>query len=158
MPRDRLSRASLSRPLALAAALAACTAFAQPAVAKEGSCSAVSFKPFAGPMTTEPVTSGHYKFKFGSFDLMGANENGQPNYHARVNGKPLTPIKGDIPKSAYACLNSHHIKTPPQPINGPCNGPRFRIAVEKTAHAPLLMLFALKGDDWLLCEAGTPAQ
>ena len=147
-------------PFVLAAAVATANLAAlQPAVAAKHppACAAVSFHPFAGPLTAQPVTSGHYKSRFGSIDLMGAEENGQPNYRVTVNGKPLTPLKGEIPKSAYACLNAKHIKTPPQPIQGSCDGSRFRVAIHSSGPHKLVMLFALKGDDWMLCEAGTPA-
>ncbi len=145
-------------PLVLAAA-AACLAAVQPAAATTKhppACAAVSFHPFAGPLTAQPVAAGHYRSRFGSIDLMGAEENGQPNYRVTVNGKPLTPLKGEIPKSAYSCLKAKHIKTPPQPIQGSCDGSRFRVAIHSSGPHKLVMLFALKGDDWMLCQAGTP--
>ena len=74
-----------------------------------------------------------------------------------VNNKALQPLAGDIPKSTYPCLNSKHVKTPPQPIAGACNGSRFRVAIDSSSKQKLVMLFALQGDDWKLCEAGSPS-
>ena len=147
-------------PLVLAAA-AACLAFAQPAAAAAKhppACAALSFHPFAGPMTAEPVTTGHYKSRFGSIDVVGAAVNGQPDYRVVVDGKALTPLKGAVPQATYGCLASKHVKTPPRPMGGACVGSRFRVVVDTTGKGKLVMLYALKGDDWMLCQAGTPAQ
>ncbi len=148
-------------PLILAAAAAACLALAQPAAAAAKhppACAALSFHPFAGPLTAEPVTTGHYKSRFGSIDVLGATVNGQPGYRVVVDGKALTPLKGEIPRATYRCLAAKHVKTPPRPIAGACVGSRFRVVVDTTGTAKLVMLYALKGDDWMLCEAGTPAR
>jgi len=145
--------------LTLGAALAALCA-ASPAMAARKAppaCAAVSFHPFAGPLSASPVTAGHYHSRFGSIDLQGVEENGAPNYRVQVNNKPLAALQGEVPKSAYGCLNSKHIKTPPQAISGACVGSRFRVAVESSGKSKLVMLFALKGDDWKLCQAGSPA-
>jgi hypothetical protein len=148
-------------PLVLAVTAAACLAAALPAAAAAKhppACAALSFHPFAGPLTAEPVTAGHYKSRFGSIDLLGTADNGQPNYRVVVDGKPLAALKGDIPKAAYPCLTSKHVKTPPKPIGGACVGSRFRVAVDTAGPSKLVMLFALKGDDWMLCQAGNPAK
>ncbi len=121
-------------------------------------CAAVSFHPFAGPLTASPVTAGHYKSRFGSIDLLGTEDNGQPNYHLQVNRENLTPLSGEVPKSAYSCLRSKHVTTPPTHISGACVGSRFRVVVDSSGHTKLVMLYALKGDDWQLCEAGNPAK
>lgn len=123
---------------------------------KPPACAAVSFHPFGGPLTTQPVTAGHYRSRFGSIDLLGVEENGQPNYHLQVNNQPLVALKGEVPRSAYSCLKAKHIKTPPQPMGGACVGSRFRVAIESSSKTKLVMLYALKGDDWMLCEAGSP--
>jgi hypothetical protein len=143
--------------LALATILAVLAVPASAADKKAPACAAVSFHPFGGPLTTQPVTAGHYRSRFGAIDLLGVEENGQPNYHVQVNNKPLVALKGDIPHSAYNCLKAKHIKTPPQPIGGACVGSRFRVAVDSSTKTKLVMLYALKGDDWMLCEAGSPA-
>ncbi len=150
----------MSRALLVLAAAAASLAFAHPAAAAAThppACAAVSFHPFPGPLTAEPVTAGHYKSRFGAIDLLGIATNGQPDYHVVVDGKRLVPLKGAVPKAAYPCLTSKHVKTPPQPMAGACVGSRFRVAVHTSGRAKLVMLYALKGDDWMLCEAGTPA-
>jgi len=153
-----MNRASIA--LGLALSLAGTLGLASPAAAAKKaapSCAAVSFHPFAGPLTASPVTAGHYRSRFGSIDLLGTEENGQPQYRVQVNNKPLVAQEGEIPHAAYSCLNAKHIKTPPQPIGGACVGSRFRVAVDSSAKRKLVMLFALKGDDWKLCEAGSPA-
>ncbi|MDA8231847.1 MAG: hypothetical protein M0006_10960 [Magnetospirillum sp.] len=124
---------------------------------KPPACSAVSFHPFAGPLTASPVTAGHYSSRFGTIDVLGAEENGQPNYRVQMDRQALAPLEGDIPKSAYACLRSKHVKTPPEKIAGSCNGGRFRVVIDSSTGRKLVMLYALQGDDWKLCEAGHPA-
>ena len=147
-------RAPLVLGLACALGLALPAAAAQKA---PPSCAAVSFHPFAGPLNASPVTAGHYRSRFGSIDLLGTAENGQPQYRVVVNGKPLVALKGEIPRTAYPCLTAKHVKTPPQSIGGACVGSRFRVAIDSTSTRKLVMLYALKGDDWKLCDAGSPA-
>lgn len=145
-------------PVVIAAALACGLAFQAEAANKKQppACSAVSFRPLAGAMNDGQATAGHYRSRFGAIDLIGDVKGGQATYSVRVNNQPLKPLQGDIPKSSYSCLNSKHIKTPPQPAAGACTGSRFRVAVDSSAKQKLVMLFALQGDDWKLCEAGTP--
>ncbi|MGE5506713.1 MAG: hypothetical protein ACM31L_19985 [Actinomycetota bacterium] len=144
-------------PLAVAAALiVAAPAFA--ADKKPPACAAVNFRPVGGAMNDGTQTAGHYKSRFGSIDLLADVKGGQATYRTTVNNQPLAPFKGDIPKSAYPCLKSKHVATPPQPVGGACTGSRFRVVVDSTGKAKLVMLYALQGDDWKLCEAGTPAK
>lgn len=141
---------------ALAAIFAALPAQAQTKKTPP-SCAAVSFRPLANTANDGEMTAGHYRSRFGSIDLMARIAGGQASYRVTVNNKPLQPLAGDIPKSTFACLNSKHIKTPPQPVAGACNGSRFRVAIDSSAKQKLVMLFALHGDDWKLCEAGNPS-
>jgi opacity protein-like surface antigen len=141
------------------AAMLACSVAAQAEAADKKqapACAAISFRPLAGAMNDGPATAGHYRSRFGAIDLIGDVKGGQASYAVRVNNKPLKPLQGDIPKGVYPCLTSKHIKTPPQPIGGVCTGSRFRVAVDSSTKQKLVMLFALQGDDWKLCEAGTP--
>lgn len=141
---------------ALATLLATLPAHAQ-ARKTPPACAAVSFRPLANTANDGEMTAGHYRSRFGSIDLMAKVQGGQDSYRVTVNNKPLQPLAGDIPKSAYPCLNSKHIKTPPQPVGAVCKGSRFRVAIDSSGKQKLVMLFALHGDDWKLCEAGTPA-
>jgi hypothetical protein len=141
--------------LAVAAALLAAT----PALAadkKPPACAAVNFRPVAA-MNDGTQTAGHYKSRFGSIDLLADVKGGQATYRTTVNNQPLVPFKGDIPKASYPCLKSKHVATPPQPVGGACTGSRFRVVVDSSGKSKLVMLYALQGDDWKLCEAGTPA-
>lgn len=147
------------RPL-LCAALMAAAAAAAPAWAqskKTANCAAVSFRPAENLPAEGEVRAGHYPARFGAIDLIARVQAGQPAYHVLVNQQPLKMLEGDIPKSAYACLNSRNIKTPPQRMDGACAGPRFRVAIDSSGKQKLVMLFALAGDEWRLCEAGIPA-
>jgi hypothetical protein len=65
----------------------------------------------------------------------------------QIDRKEPAPLNGDIPKSVYGCLNSKHIKTPPEPVHGGCLGSRFRVAIDRSGDQNLYMLFALQGDD-----------
>lgn len=134
---------------ALAAALPASAADKKPPA-----CGAVSFRPLANVANDGEMTAGHYKSRFATIDVMGKVQGGQDSYSLRVNGQPLKPVT-EIPKSSYPCLKSKHIATPPQPIAGACKGTRLRVAIDSTAKQKLYMLYALQGDDWKLCEAGT---
>lgn len=122
---------------------------------KPPACGAVSFRPLANTANDGEMTAGHYKSRFATIDVMGKVQGGKDSYALRVNGQPVKPIN-DIPKSSYGCLTSKHVKTPPQPIGGACAGSRLRVVIDSSAKQKLFMLFALQGDDWKLCEAGTP--
>jgi hypothetical protein len=149
------------RILAVSAVLAA-SALAVPAAQaadkKPPACAAVNFRPLTAPLNDGEQQAGHYKSRFGSIDLKGTVQGGQPTrYHVLINDKPLVPLKGDVPKSTYACLKSKHVATPPQSQQG-CLGSRFRVVVDSSSpKQKLIMLYGLHGDDWKLCEAGTPA-
>lgn len=134
---------------AIAAALPAAAADKKPPA-----CGAVNFRPIANTANDGEMTAGHYKSRFATIDVMGKVQGGQDSYALRVNGQPVKPIN-EIPKSSYACLKSKHIATPPQPVAGACKGSRLRVAIDSAAKQKLFMLFALQGDDWKLCEAGT---
>jgi hypothetical protein len=124
---------------------------------KSPACAAVSFRPLSGNLGEGDNPAGYYSSRFGSIELLGTVKGGQPTgYHIRVDRKELTPLGGDIPKSAYACLKSKHIKTPPEPAQGGCLGSRFRVAIDRSGGEKLYMLFALQGDDWKLCQTGLP--
>lgn len=146
------------RPLlaaVLLAAVAAAPAWAQSK--KPANCAAVSFRPAENLPAEGEVRAGHYPARFGAIDLIARVQAGQPAYHVLVNQQPLKRLDGEIPKSAHACLKSRNIQTPPKPVEGACAGPRFRVAVDSSGKQKLVMLFALAGDEWRLCEAGTPA-
>lgn len=120
-------------------------------------CAAVSFRPLANTANDGEMTAGHYRSRFATIDVIARIQGGQASYHLSVDNKPIKPLAGDIPKATYGCLNSKHVKTPPQPVAGSCSGSRFRVVVDSTTKQKLYMLYALQGDDWKLCEAGTPA-
>lgn len=145
------------KALCTAAALALLASGPALAAEKAPACGAVNFKPLANTANDGEMTAGHYKSRFATIDLLARIQGGQASYHLRVNNQPIKPLAGDIPKSAYKCLESKHVKTPPQPVGGTCDGSRFRVAIDSSTKQKLYMLFALKGDDWKLCEAGTPA-
>ncbi len=138
--------------LAVAAALASSPALA--ADKKPPTCAAISFRPLANTANDGEMTAGHYRSRFATIDVLGRVQGGKDSYALRVNGQPVKPA-GDIPKSSYGCLNSKHVKTPPQAIGGTCAGSRLRVVVDSTPKNKLFMLFALQGEDWKLCEAGT---
>jgi hypothetical protein len=144
------------KPLALAA-LSAIVLAAQPALAadkKPPACAAVSFRPLANVANDGEMTAGHYSSRFATIDVLGRVQGGQDSYHLRVNNQPVKPVS-DVPKTSYGCLNSKHVKTPPQAIAGACKGSRLRVVIDSAPKQKLFMLFALQGDDWKLCEAGT---
>lgn len=148
-------------PAKLACAALLALAVASPALAadkkKPPACAAVSFRPLANTANDGEMTAGHYRSRFGSIDLIGTIRGGLASYAVTVNNKPLNALKGDVPKSSYGCLNSKHIKTPPEKIAGACTGSRFRVAIDSSGKEKMIMLFGLQGDDWKLCQAGTPS-
>lgn len=145
-------------PKALAAILALSLVAALPALAadkKPPACAAVSFRPLANTANDGEMTAGHYKSRFATINVMGRIQGGQASYALRVNGQPVKPVS-EIPKASYGCLTSKHVKTPPEAIGATCTGSRLRVVVDSATRQKLFMLFALQGDDWKLCEAGTP--
>lgn len=145
--------------LKIVAAALACTVMAAPALAADKqppACAAVSFRPLANTANDGEMTAGHYKSRFATIDVLARVEGGKDSYHLRVNDQPVKPVS-DIPKASFGCLNSKHVKTPPQTIAA-CAGSRLRVVVDSATKQKLFMLFALQGDDWKLCEAGTAAR
>ena len=141
--------------VACAVILAAAPALA--AAKEPPACAAVSFRPLVNTANDGEMTAGHYKSRFAAIDVMARIQGGQASYHLRVNGQPVQPVN-DIPKPIYSCLNSKHVKTPPQSIGGTCTGSRFRVVATGPTKQKLFLLFGLQGDDWKLCEAGTAAK
>jgi hypothetical protein len=147
----------LALATALLAAVCALPGQAAEKAKKPPACAAVSFRPLSGNLQEGDNPAGYYRSRFGSIELVGTVKGGQPTqYHMRVNRKEPAPLGGDIPKSAYGCLNSKHIKTPPEPVQGACLGSRYRVAIDSSGKQKLYMLFALQGDDWKLCQTGLP--
>ncbi|MBF0129072.1 MAG: hypothetical protein HQL33_03680 [Alphaproteobacteria bacterium] len=138
--------------------LVAAAPLAQAAAKKPPACAAISFRPLAtGALNEGDNRAGHYRSRFGSIDVIGGVKGGQvTGYRLEVNGKAVSPLKGGVPKSAHACLNAKHVKTPPKPIDGACVGERFRVVIDSSGEKKTIMLFGLDGSDWKLCEAGTP--
>ncbi|HLO79283.1 MAG TPA: hypothetical protein VK196_22735 [Magnetospirillum sp.] len=139
---------------ALMAAAVLATAPALAADKKPPSCAAISFRPLANTANDGEMTAGHYRSRFATIDVMGRVQGGQASYHLLVNNQPVKAVT-DIPKASFGCLTSKHVKTPPQAIGGTCTGSRLRVVVDGASKQKLFMLFALQGDDWKLCEAGT---
>lgn len=146
---------ALAAPLSLAILTALTATPTLAADKKAPACAAISFRPLANVANDGEMTAGHYKSRFATIDVLGKVQGGKDSYALRVNGQPVKPVT-DIPKASYGCLNSKHVKTPPQAIAGTCAGSRLRVVVDSAAKQKLFMLFALQGDDWKLCEAGTP--
>lgn len=148
----------------LSAAVLALTA--APALAADGgkkdppSCAAISFRPVPqGTGTNGEFQAGTYKSRFGRMALISTLANGQPTgYWVTINGKMLTPLQGDLPKSVNSCLNSKNVKTPVEAAAPGCIGQRYRVVINNTTpQQKLFMLFTLDGDRWKLCQAGTAA-
>ncbi|MGE5546423.1 MAG: hypothetical protein ACM33T_05975 [Solirubrobacterales bacterium] len=150
-------RASLLCAAAVALGFAAQPAEAAKAGGKEPpKCAAVSFRPIANLANDGTMTAGHYASRFAKIDVIGTVQNGQDSYKLQVNNKDIVPLQGEVPKSTFGCLNSKHVKTPPQAIQGACRGSRLRTVIDSSGKEKLYMLFALQGDDWKLCQAGRP--
>lgn len=123
---------------------------------KPPTCAAISFRPLAGDPTDGEMEAGLYKSRFGKIEIRTMVKGGRPgDYYMLVNGRPPAALNGEIPKSAYACLNAKHVKTPPQSQAPTCTGSRFRVVIDSTGKDKLLMLFGLHGGDWKLCKAAT---
>jgi hypothetical protein len=142
----------------LGAALAGLAFPAQAAETKPPACAAISFRPLTGAPTDGEMDAGLYRSKFGRIEIKTIVRDGRPgDYFMLVNGKAPAPIKGEIPKSAYGCLESKHVKVPPRSQSPTCTGSRLRVVIDSSGKEKLLMLFGLHGDDWKLCQAATSA-
>ena len=129
----------------------------QAAAKKPPACAAISFRPLTGSLGEGDSRAGHYHSRFGSIDVIGSVKSGQvTGYRLQVGAKDISPLKGDVPKSAYGCLNAKHVKTPPKAVSGACSGDRLRVVIDSSGAKKLVMLFGLQGGDWKLCEAGSP--
>jgi hypothetical protein len=154
----------LERVAILAAAVAVAAAMAGPAAAQKAegrkqppACAGITFRPLNPGMPDGEHMAGMYNSRFGRLELMGRVQAGQPqSYNLLVKGKSLQPIAGEIPKTTHACLKSKNVKVPFERSDN-CVGPRYRVVVDSSGKQKLFMLFTIKGEEWALCQAGTPA-
>lgn len=152
-PRHLLAAVAL-----LAAAAGQAAAADRPAADKKKppACAAISFRPLNEGMPDGEHMAGMYSSRFGRMELMGTVKGGKPvDYALLVKGKPIEPLKGPVPKSVEPCLKAKNVKVPYQSAGDTCVGPRFRVVIDNSGERKLLMLFALSGDEWRLCRAGT---
>lgn len=152
----------LGRLVILAGALALAAGAAGPAAAQKAAgkkppaCAGITFRPLNPGLPDGEHMAGMYGSRFGRMELMGEVRGGQPaSYHLLVKGKRLEPVQ-DVPASAHPCLKSKNVKVPFDRSEA-CVGPRYRVVVDSSGKQKLFMLFAIKGEDWALCQAGTPA-
>lgn len=143
--------------LALGGALQPSPAFAQ----KKGppACAAISFRPISSGLADGEQDAGMYRSRFGKMELKASIQSGEPtNYYLTINGKKLEPMQGGLPKGVEPCLKSKNITLPVKTQEGNCTGQRFRAVIDSTGKQKLVMLFGLKGEEWLLCSAGPAPQ
>ena len=117
-------------------------------------CGAINFRPLGSGLQDGPQNAGLYLSRFGKILLHAEVSGGQArNYTVEVKGKQLEPLKGGLPSTVAACLNSKHVKTPAPAVGANCLGERLRVVLDHTTSQKYVMLFALQGDVWKLCSA-----
>lgn len=145
--------------LVLGGALPPSPAFAQSQKKGPPACAAISFRPISSGLADGEQDAGMYRSRFGKMELKATVQSGEPsNYYLTINGKKLEPMQGDLPKNVEPCLKSKHVAVPVKKQEGNCTGQRFRAVIDSTGKQKLVMLFGLKGNDWLLCSAGPAPQ
>ncbi|MDR3435148.1 hypothetical protein [Telmatospirillum sp.] len=130
------------------------TAFAENGRKDPPACGAITFRSLGAAPQEGTQNAGLYRSRFGKIVLRADVNGGQAKtYFLEVNGKQLDPLKGALPASLNECLNSKHVKMPAPAAGASCLGERFRVVLDNTGKQKYVMLFALKGDVWALCNA-----
>jgi hypothetical protein len=119
-------------------------------------CAAVKFRPVPSGMTDGEQDAGLYKSRFGKIELRAAVQSGEPqDYYLVVNGQKLSPVAGNLPKTAENCAREKKMPTPAKAAGKSCTGQRFNAVIAHNGQQKVLMLYGLQDRQWAFCSAGT---
>jgi hypothetical protein len=145
----------LSVALILAGAMAASSGAIAAEPKEPPKCAAIAFRSVPSGMTDGEQDAGLYKSRFGKVEVRATVKQGEAqNYYVVVNGKPLAPVGGAVPKSAEACATQKKMSAPAKATDA-CTGQRFTTVIDSSGQSKLILLYALQGRDWKFCRAGT---
>lgn len=134
--------------------VAAAPAVATAANREPPACAALTFRPVPSGSSDGDQDAGLYKSRFGKIELKATVKNGEAlNYFVEVNGKPLAPLAGAVPRSVEACARAKRLGTVGNPPEV-CIGDRFAVLVDHTGELRHVLLYAHRGGEWHFCSAG----
>src|SRR5262249_28773835 len=100
-------------------------------------CAAIAFRPVPSGMTDGEQDAGLYKSRFGKVEVRATVKQGEAqNYYVVVNGKPLSPLAGGVPKSAESCAQTKKMGAPGKATDA-CTGQRFTTVIDSNAQQKL---------------------
>ncbi len=147
--------------LGLCVALAAVTAAAAakpPAKASAAkgppACAAIVFRALPAAGSDGDQEAGMYRSRFSRLSLHATVKGGQASeYYVVANGKRLAP-PGELPASAASCAEKKRMPKPDNPMPA-CTGEKFTVVIHHAGNARLALLYALSGNSWHFCTAGS---
>jgi hypothetical protein len=136
--------------------IAAHRAAAHRTAAKEPpSCAAISYRSLPSGAGDGEQQAGIYRSRFVTLALRAEVKGGQAaNYYVVAGHKPLTGDAGTVPQALAQCAAAKKLP-PPGDALSPCTGERFRVLVAHAGKERLAALYALDGNTWRFCNAGS---
>lgn len=118
-------------------------------------CAAIAFRPVPSGLTDGDQDAGLYKSRFGRIEVKATVKGGEPqNYFVEVAGKPLTPVKGNIPAPVENCAKAKRMAAPGK-AEEPCTGDRFTVVISHAGDQRYVLFYGHRAGGWHYCSAGT---
>jgi hypothetical protein len=119
------------------------------------SCAAISYRALPAGAGDGEQQAGLYKSRFVKLALRAEVKGGQAaNYYVVAGNKRLTGDAGAAPQALAHCAAAKKLPSPGNALS-PCTGERFRVLVAHSGKERLAALYALDGNTWRFCKAGS---
>jgi hypothetical protein len=117
-------------------------------------CAALAFRPLPSGTTDGEQTAGTYKSRFARLELSATVQSGSPvTYYLAADGKRI-PGGSPVPQAAADCAAAKKMPKPGTSQSS-CTGERFTSVLVHAGEKRIALLYALNGDTWKFCDAGT---
>ncbi|HZU89515.1 MAG TPA: hypothetical protein VE993_09690 [Stellaceae bacterium] len=117
-------------------------------------CAAISYRPLPAGAGDGEQQAGIYKSRFVTLALRAEVKGGQASDYYVVAGDKRLADAGAVPEAVARCAAVKKLP-PPKSALAPCAGERFRVLVAHSGKERLAALYALDGNTWRFCNAGT---
>jgi len=145
----------ISLALGVAAATAAAATTPPPGQKAPPNCAAIAFRPLPSGMTDGEQQAGMYKSRHARLALHAQVKQGEPvDYFVVAGGKRLAAAPASLPDAAASCAAAKKMPAPGAPASS-CAGQRFTVVIAHAGKDRLALLYALDGNNWRFCSAGT---
>jgi hypothetical protein len=125
------------------------------AVKGRPSCAAISYRALPSGAGNGEQQAGIYKSRFAKLELRAEVKGGQASdYYVVAGDKRLTADSGAVPEALAHCIAAKKLPPPANALSA-CTGERFRVLVAHSGKERLAALYALDGNTWRFCNAGS---